>query len=255
MYAMDSIEIEGKTEIELALQVSLLVNENSDLKGFEEDFSVFVEKIRRRIEIIDSVDRFLVEYRETGFVQEKNTEMKLWHSDIVRVFETKEGIPITLGVLLIETANRCGFEAKGVNYPGHFLVNINGYLVDPVGLTKLDPGKIVSSDKVSERLLVSVSPLVVLLRMLNNLRALYMREEQWANSIEIIDLQIDVCGDNHRLKASLLYDKAELWSKMEAYVVARQCLLDAAEIGDNQDFIDQCQEKIVELSKFEQLLH
>ena len=252
---MDSIEIEGKTELELALQVSLLVNENTDLKGFKNAYSLFVEKIRRRILSTDSVEDFLSRYRETGFVQDKEFEMKLWHSDIVRVFEAKQGIPITLGILLIETANRCGFEAKGVNYPGHFLVNVEGELIDPLGLVRLDPNKMEGDNEERKRLLVSVSPLVVLLRMLNNLRALYVNGQQWAKSIEIIDLQMAVSGDNNRLKASFLFDKAELWSNMEAYGVARQCLLEAAEIADNRAFIDQCQEKIIELSRFDQVVH
>jgi regulator of sirC expression with transglutaminase-like and TPR domain len=252
---MDLIEIEGKTELELALQVSLLVNEKTDLKEFKGAYGLFVEKIRRRILSTDSVEDFLSRYRETGFVQDKEIKMELWHSDIVSVFEAKQGIPITLGILLIETANRCGFEAKGVNYPGHFLVNVEGELIDPLGLTRLDPNKMEGGDNERQRLLVAVSPLVVFLRMLNNLRALYVSGQQWAKSIEIIDLQMAVSDGNNRLKASFLFDKAELWSYMEAYGVARQCLLDAAEIADDQVFIDQCQEKIIELSKFDQVVH
>ena len=252
---MESIEIEGKTELELALQVSLLVNEKTDQEAFAKDFNQFVEAIRREIEVTDKVDHFLAEYRRTGFMQEKQVEMQLWHSDIVRVFEAKEGIPITLGILLIETAKRCGFEAQGVNYPGHFLVKIDGQLVDPMGLVLLDSKKLEKPDKESEGLLVPVSPLIVLLRMLNNLRALYGREEQWNKSIEIIDLQLQVSKGNDRLKASLFFDKAELWSKMGVYGIARECFLAAAEMTDNRDFIDQCQERVIELSIFEQVVH
>ena len=252
---MRSIEIEGKTELELALQVSLLVNEKTDLKGFGRAFDRFAESIRQELEVADTVDHFISRYREAGFLQEKQVEMQLWHSDIARVFEAKEGIPITLGILLIETAKRCGFEAQGVNYPGHFLVKIEEHLVDPMGLMKLDSKKFVGSDKESEGLLVPVSPLVVLLRMLNNLRALYGRDEQWTKAIEIIDLQLHVAAENDRLKASLLFDKAELWSKIGVYGIARECFLSAAEMTDNRDFIDQCQKKVIEMSKFEQVLH
>ena len=38
------------------------------------------------------------------------------------VLDRRLGIPITLSVVMIETARRCGLPAHGVGMPGHFLV-------------------------------------------------------------------------------------------------------------------------------------
>ena len=247
--------IEGKTEFELALLVSNIIERKTDFENFRLSYAAFVDQISEELAASKSVERFLEVYRKTGLVQEKQVSMELWHSDILRVFDSKEGIPITLGILLIETANRCGFQAKGVNYPGHFLVSLNDDLVDPMSLLRLDPEKFENADTGSESLLVPVAPLIVLLRMLNNLRALYIRAETWIKAVEMIDLQIDISAHNNRLKASLIFDKGELWSKMEAYALAHQCFLEAAEFAEDSDFVDQCQAKIIELSRSDQVLH
>ena len=85
-------------------------------------------------------------------------------------------------MLLIETANRCGFTAKGVNYPGHFLVSINEQLIDPVSVRKLDPRQMEKfSDKTG--LLTPVAPVVTFLRMLNNLKALQARDQNWTECL------------------------------------------------------------------------
>jgi len=197
----------------------------------------------------------LEEYGKTGFVQEQSVEMEIWHSDIVRVFEDKKGIPISLGVLLIETANRCGFAAKGVNYPGHYLVCINEQLIDPVSLRRLDPGQMDEKSQNQTGLLAPVAPVVTFLRMLNNLKALQARDQNWSKCIELVEMQLSVSQGNDRLKASLMFEKGEFWIKMEAYLMARENFLEAARLSDNKAFIEQCEARVISVSNFEQVLH
>ena len=180
---MSFLNIDGKSEFQLALLVSNIIEEKSDLVEFHSSYDELVTSMMSNP--LETLDQFLLDYKNFGFVQKSSVQTEIWHSDIVRVFEAREGIPITMGVLLIETANRCGLEAKGVNYPGHFLVNINGELIDPMGLEKLDREKLQNVDEKTGASLSSVSPLVVLLRMLNNLKALYLRTQSWHEAIKI----------------------------------------------------------------------
>ncbi len=58
------------------------------------------------------------------------------NSYLDRVLERRRGIPITLSVLLIEVAGRCGVPLEGVGMPGHFLVRDPSRptsLIDPFG--------------------------------------------------------------------------------------------------------------------------
>lgn len=252
---MDAIDIEGKTEMELALIVSRFIEPTSDHEFFLTRYSEFAAMVRQKLDETCSLDLFLEEYGKTGFIQEQSLEMEIWHSDVVRVFEDKRGIPISLGVLLIETANRCGFTAKGVNYPGHFLVSINEQLIDPVSVRKLDPRQMGENSQDKTGLLAPVAPVVTFLRMLNNLKALQARDQNWTECIELVDLQLSVSQGNDRLKASLMFEKGEFWTKMEAFLIARKNFLEAAKLSDNKEFIEQCEARVISISNFEQVLH
>ncbi|MCA8997804.1 MAG: trypsin-like peptidase domain-containing protein [Planctomycetaceae bacterium] len=46
------------------------------------------------------------------------------NSYLNEVIDDREGLPITLSVLYVELANRCGFKAEGVGLPGHFIARI-----------------------------------------------------------------------------------------------------------------------------------
>jgi hypothetical protein len=93
------------------------------------------------------------------------------------------------------------------------------------------------------------------LRMLNNLKTLQARDQNWTECIELVDLQLSVSQGNDRLKASLMFEKGELWTKMEAFLIARKNFLEAAKLSDNKDFIEQCETRVISISNFEQVLH
>ena len=158
-------------------------------------------------------------------------------------------------MLLIETANRCGFKAKGVNYPGHYLVYINEQLVDPVSLRKLEPGQMDEKSQDQKGLLAPIAPVVTFLRMLNNLKALQARDQNWAKCIELVDMQLSVSQGNDRLKASLMFEKGEFWIKMEVYLMARENFLEAARLSGDKEFIEQCEARVISVSNFEQVVH
>jgi regulator of sirC expression with transglutaminase-like and TPR domain len=46
------------------------------------------------------------------------------NSFISQVLKTRQGIPISLAVLWLEVANGIGLNAKGINFPGHFLIKV-----------------------------------------------------------------------------------------------------------------------------------
>ncbi|MCC7419761.1 MAG: transglutaminase family protein [Planctomycetaceae bacterium] len=109
-----------------------------------------------------------------------------------RVIETGRGIPISLSVVYMAVADRVGIELKGVAAPGHFLTRCD----TPAGVLFLDPfhaGRIMLRDEalawLSEQsdlsrrevssTLGEASPRAIIIRMLNNLKVLYARTEDW----------------------------------------------------------------------------
>ena len=110
-----------------------------------------------------------------------------------------------------------------------------------------------SQDKTG--LLAPVAPVVTFLRMLNNLKALIARDQNWTECIELVDLQLSVAQGNDRLKASLMFEKGEWLIKMEAYLMARKSFLGAAKLSDSKEFVEQCEARVISIANFEQVLH
>ncbi len=103
------------------------------------------------------------------------------NSYLHRVLETRRGIPISLAVLFAELARHVGLDVEGVGFPGHFLLRVDLHQ----GVVIIDPftGASLDSDELARRaephgvpaqaLLQPASASQVLLRMLNNLRAIH----------------------------------------------------------------------------------
>lgn len=121
------------------------------------------------------------------------------------VLKTRRGIPITLAVLWLELAGGVGLNARGVAFPGHFMVKVNL----PKGQVVIDPfsGQSLSREELSERLepfrqrtrlddefempiglfLQSTGPREIIDRMLRNLKEIHKTQEDWQRLIAVED--------------------------------------------------------------------
>lgn len=59
----------------------------------------------------------------------------LQNANLMRVIDRRRGLPITLGIIYLEIVRGLGFEADGLNFPGHFLLRLTGgrerVIIDP----------------------------------------------------------------------------------------------------------------------------
>jgi regulator of sirC expression with transglutaminase-like and TPR domain len=117
------------------------------------------------------------------------------------VLDRKLGIPITLGVVVLEVGRRLGLPLEGLGFPGHFLVRYRGeavsLLIDP-----FDKGRIRFEDQAQELLdrvyggMVQVKPEFlraigqreILERMLRNLKGIYLNAKEDFRALGIIEL-------------------------------------------------------------------
>jgi regulator of sirC expression with transglutaminase-like and TPR domain len=109
-----------------------------------------------------------------------------------KVIELKAGIPISLSVLYMAVAEKAGISLKGVGAPGHFLARYDT-LDKPLFVDAFAGGRVLTYDECSQwvmktqhverslvrRTLEAVGPRAIISRMLNNLKALYARQEEW----------------------------------------------------------------------------
>jgi regulator of sirC expression with transglutaminase-like and TPR domain len=121
------------------------------------------------------------------------------------VLRTRRGIPITLAVLWLELAAGLGLNARGVAFPGHFMVKVNL----PKGQVVIDPfsGQSLSREELAERLepfrqrsvsaddfevpiglyLKSSPPREIISRMLRNLKDIHKTQEDLPRLLAVMD--------------------------------------------------------------------
>ena len=121
------------------------------------------------------------------------------------VMRTRRGIPITLAVLWLELAAGVGLNARGVSFPGHFMVKVNL----PRGQVVIDPctGQSLSREDLAERLeplrqrgslnddfevpiglyLKSSPPRDIISRMLRNLKEIHKTQDDLPRLLGVLD--------------------------------------------------------------------
>ncbi|OGB08969.1 MAG: transglutaminase [Burkholderiales bacterium RIFCSPHIGHO2_12_FULL_61_11] len=144
-------------------------------------------------------------FRDLSFGGNVNDYYDPDNSYLNAVLRTRRGIPITLAVLWLELALGLGLNARGVAFPGHFMVKVNL----PKGQVLIDPfsGQSLSREELAERLepfrqrsgmvddfevpmglyLQSAPPREIIGRMLRNLKDIHRTQEDWQRLIAVQD--------------------------------------------------------------------
>ncbi|MCI0554426.1 MAG: transglutaminase-like domain-containing protein, partial [Anaerolineae bacterium] len=150
--------------------------------------------------VIFELNHFLFE--EQGFAGNIDEYYDPRNSFINEVLERKTGIPISLSLIYIEIGHRIGLPLTGVLFPGHFLVKLTveagDIVLDPfAGGRSLSEQDLIShlsnfmefhpSDPVDlTRLLTPARKRDVLSRMLRNLKAIYIKSEEYLKALSVI---------------------------------------------------------------------
>lgn len=195
-------------------------------------------------------------FRDLSFGGNLNDYYDPDNSYLHAVLRTRRGIPITLAVIWLELAAGLGLQAKGVAFPGHFMLKVTL----PKGQVIIDPftGQSLSREELSQRLepyrqrsglvddfevplalyLQAASPREIIARMLRNLKEIYMSQEDHARLIAVLDrllvLQPDSWSD-HR-------DRGLAWAEQgdaQRALPDLQAYLDHAEDALDLDAVSQ----------------
>ncbi len=167
-------------------------------------------------------------FRDMGFGGNVNNYYDPDNSYINAVLRTRRGIPISLAVLWLELAQGMGLKARGVNFPGHFMVKVNL----PNGQVVIDPftGQSLSREDLSERLepykrrnglvddfdvpvglyLQAATPRDIVARLLRNLKEIHRTQEDWLRLIAVQDRLLILLPDAW----SEYRDRGLAWAEM-----------------------------------------
>jgi regulator of sirC expression with transglutaminase-like and TPR domain len=146
-------------------------------------------------------------FQELGFAGNANHYYDPDNSYLHRVLSTRRGIPITLAILYIELATQIGLTARGVSFPGHFLVKLRMATGQQQGEVLIDPftGHSLSRDELDELLapykhhrglmgefdmplglfLQAATSREVVARMLRNLKEIHRAAQDWRRLLQV----------------------------------------------------------------------
>lgn len=197
-------------------------------------------------------------FREQGFRGNTDDYYDPRNSFLNDVLDRRTGIPITLSTVYMEVGRRLGIRLHGVGMPGHFLVKYVGpdeeIVVDP-----FNGGAIVSPadcqrilDRIYEgklafepRFLASLGTRQILVRMLNNLKAIYFGIQAYAKALSVVERLLILepeapAGIRDRgLLLSQLKRYPEAMAELEGYLKLAPAAEDAQAIRDHLRSIRQ----------------
>ncbi len=232
------------------------------------DVDQLVARLKRRIpadappiQRLRALNQFF--YRDLTFAGNVNHYGDPDNSYLNAVLRTRKGIPISLAVLWLEVAQTIGLNARGVSFPGHFMVKINL----PKGQVVMDPltGLSLSREDLSEYLepfkrrsgltedfeaplglyLQSAPPRDVIARMLRNLKEIHKSQEDWQRLIAVQDRLVILLPDawaeyrDRGLAHAELGKYAQAVPDLETYLAHAEDALD----------LDAISERVAELRK------
>lgn len=183
-----------------------------DTQGVLAEIDLLADRLKRRIPVDASPVqrlRLLGHYffSEMGFAGNVNDYYDPQNSHLHNVLKTRRGIPITLSLIYIELAKHIGLEARGVAFPGHFLVKLKMPAGDRHGEVVINPftGQSLGRENLEDMLqpfrrrpgahpdfeaplglyLQTAPPRDVLARLLRNLKEIYRSAHDWPRLLAV----------------------------------------------------------------------
>jgi len=137
---------------------------------------------------------------EQGFAGNREDYYDPRNSFLNDVLDRRQGIPITLSLVLIEVGKRLGLAVEGIGLPGHFIAGARlgdsqilldpfsaGSVLTPEACEKLVGRALGRKVELKPENFVAVTRRQFLARMLANLKGIYWQRESWARVVGVID--------------------------------------------------------------------
>jgi regulator of sirC expression with transglutaminase-like and TPR domain len=145
-------------------------------------------------------------YEELAFSGNRDRYEDPRNSFLNEVIDRRLGIPISLAVIYLELGRRAGVGLEGVNFPGHFLVRAPAVEGDDIIIDPFHAGALLSEidcrhllrQQIGEdaafdpALLATATRQQIIVRMLVNLKRLYVRMRSFPQARFIADLLLAV---------------------------------------------------------------
>jgi regulator of sirC expression with transglutaminase-like and TPR domain len=158
----------------------------------------------------DAVELTHFLFREHGFAGNGDDYYDPRNSYLNDVLDRKLGIPITLSVVAIAVGTRAGLDVAGVGLPGHFIAKIvgtdgsevlfdpfnGGQFLDPPACEELVAAVTGQPFTLTAEATVPTPPGLIAARMLNNLKAAYLRGADFGRAARVMERLVQLDPDD-----------------------------------------------------------
>jgi len=161
-------------------------------------------------EYVETANQYL--FGELGFIGNLQNYYDPRNSCLNEVLTARTGIPIAIAVVYMEIARKLAKPVRGIGLPGHFLVQYHeagfsafidvfngGRLLTIAECFELAGHATGSEIPADPRLLAPAGKRQILLRMLNNLRSVYLARGAYGKALQVLNLLL--AGDTHQAEA------------------------------------------------------
>lgn len=162
--------------------------------------------------------------KENDYTGDSDTYDDLQNADLMRVIDRRRGMPISLSILYIHVARSLGWEAHGLNIPGHFVVRLDQdgdrLIFDPFNdctvLEAADLRRLVKKSlgpqaELSAEYYVPASNRAILMRLQNNIKTRLIEMEDYEAALRIVEAMRLLDPNEYRLllDAGVLYARTD----------------------------------------------
>ncbi len=177
-------------------------------------------------DFVETAQRYL--FGELGFHGNETDFFDSRNSCLDQVLERRTGIPITLSVMYMEIARRLAMPVFGIGLPRHFVIQFDdgnySTFIDPFNggraISEQECFQLAGAEVADPILLRRATKKQIAMRMLQNLRGVYMRRRDWARAVLTLDLLLIGAPD----LAPLVKQRGLLQMELKRYQAARSDL-------------------------------
>lgn len=187
-----------------------------DVSHYERQLDAMAARIHDRVaEAMDVHDRIreinAYFYTELGFAGDKRDYYLPDNSLLNLVMERRRGIPVTLAAIYLRLAAAAGLDAYGIGFPGHYLVGVSAGQ-EKVILDPFDQGRSLERAQLQNMLqqlsqvhvdelelqknLQAASNLETIVRMLRNLKQIYMEGQKVEQALACIEMILSILPES-----------------------------------------------------------
>ena len=155
-------------------------------------------------------------------------------ASLIGVIDRRSGLPVALGILFLHVAGRLGWSASGLDFPGRFLVRLDGAGGQRLIFDPFDAGRKLAAREMREILkaldgvAAELSPAhyrtmtarEVLLRLQGNVKKMQLDARRWNDAAEVLEATLLVAPS----VPVLWYERGMLLAQMERHAEAIEAL-------------------------------